>query len=118
MDPSFGGMGDYATLMSLFDETEQEIESLRQSGYDIAKWQSEYRMRVALMTLELRAQNTPVTVISDIVRGDPEVADLKLKWVCAEADNKSSNHLIYLKEKKIEVLNEQLKREWFAPSNA
>ena len=118
MDPSYGGMGDYATLMSLFDETEHEIEAMRESGYEIAKWQSEYRMRVATMTLELRAQGTPVTIISDIVRGDPEIAELKLKWVCAEADNKSSNHLVFLREKKIDVLNDQIRREWHAPTNA
>lgn len=118
MDDSYGGVGDYFQLMNLFDETEREIESMRESGYLIAQYQSEYRMRVALKTLELRAQNTPVTVISDIVRGDPEIAELKLRWVCAEADNKSSNHLIFLREKKIEVLNDQIKREWNRPSNA
>ncbi len=118
MDDSFGGMGDYNTLMNLFDETEQEIETLRESGYRIAKYQAEYRMKVALATLELRASNTPVTVISDIVRGDPDIAALKLKWVCAEADNKSSSHLIFLNERKIDVLNDQLKREWYRPSNA
>ena len=118
MDPSYGGMGDYAELMRLFDETEQEIDEMRRSGYEIARYQAEYRMRVALMTMELRANGTPVTVISDIVRGDPEIADLKLKWVCAEADNKSSNHMVFLREKKIDVLNDQIKREWHAPMNA
>lgn len=118
MDDSYGGMGDYMTLMNLFDETEQEIDNLRESGYRIAKFQAEYRMRVAVMTLELRSSGTPVTIIPDVVRGDPDIAALKAKWVCAESDNKASNHIIFLNEKKIDVLNEQIKREWHRPSNA
>lgn len=118
MDDSYGGMGDYMTLMNLFDETEQEIDNLRESGYRIAKFQAEYRMRVAVMTLELRSSGTPVTIIPDVVRGDPDIAALKAKWVCAESDNKASTSIIFLNEKKIEVLNEQIKREWSRPSNA
>ena len=95
MEDTFGGAGDYAQLMQLFDETEQEIDNMRESGYRVAKFEAEYRMKVAAMTLRLKAEHMPVTIISDVVRGDPDIASLKLNWVCAEADNKSSNSLIF-----------------------
>lgn len=117
-DESFGGAGDFAKLMNLFDDTEQEIENMRESGYQIAHFQQQYRMMVATKTLKLRANGTPVTVISDIVRGDPTIAKMKDKWMCAEADNKASSHLVFLNERKIDVLNDAIKREWYRPQNA
>lgn len=118
LDPTSAGVGDYRMLMDLFDETEQEIDEMRESGYRVARFQSDYRMKVAVMTMRLKADGMPVTIISDLVRGDEEIARLKLEWVRAEADNNASKHKIFLNEKKIDVLNDQIKREWYRPSNA
>ncbi len=52
-----------------------------------------YRLLKAKKIIILRADKTPVTIIADLVKGDPEVAELKLLLDAQEVlyDNKREN---------------------------
>lgn len=118
LDDSYGGMGYWMQLQNLYDEIEQEIEELRQHEYEAAQYEREYRMQVSMKTARERMQGTPVTIISDLIRGDAPIADSKLLWKKAEADAKASQHLIFLKKDKSEMLLEVIKHDMYRPSNA
>ena len=118
LDDSYGGMGDVASYMNLCQEVEQEIEELRQHEYRAAECERDYRMSVTTKTASERMHGTPVTIISDLCRGDSEIARLKLEWKKAEADAKASSHLIFLKKDQMTMLKEIINHEWFRPSNA
>ena len=118
LDDSYGGMGYYAQIENLIEEIEQEIESEREFSRQAAEAEREYRMLLSAMTAKERMHGTPVTVISDLCRGDKEIADAKVRWKAAEADAKASQHLHFLKKDRLAILQRIAEREWFRPSNA
>lgn len=78
MDETYGGVNDYIRLQQLMAELDQEIDAYRRAGCQLAENEAEYRQQLAIMILHERAKGTPVTVISDICRGDESIAQLKL----------------------------------------
>ena len=116
-DDSYGGMGDWFKLQALYQEVEQEIDTLRQHEYDAAQFETKYRMMVSTETAKERMHGTPVTIIDSLVRGYEPIAEAKLNWQQAEANAKASQHLIFLKKDQMEMLKELIKHEWYRPSN-
>lgn len=117
MDDSYGGIGYFQQLNDLYDEVEQEIDALREHEYQAADNEGTYRMLVTAKTSELRMKNVPVTVISNLVKGDTEVVQAFLAMEKTKANAKASQHLIFLKKDKMEMLTELIKHEWYRPSN-
>ena len=115
---SMGGVGDYLRLQQLYDETEQLIDELREHEYTATEHESRYRMLVSTKTAQERLMKTPVTVISDLVRGEEPIATEHMLWKKAEADAKATQHLIFLHKDRIEMMVELIKHEWYRPSNA
>lgn len=116
-DDSYGGLGYFQQLSDLYDEIEQEIDELREHEYQAADNEGTYRMLITTRTAALRMNNTPVTIISGLVKGEPEVVQAFLAMEKAKADAKASSHLIFLKKDRMEMLTELLKHEWYRPSN-
>ena len=61
------------------------IKELGVRGQAKAKAERDYRVALAKKMLELRAEGTPVTIISDLCRGDEEIARLKMERDIAES---------------------------------
>lgn len=116
MDESFGGAGDFLLIQRLMQELDEEIESLRLAGYQLAENEAEYRMRLQLQILAERAKGTPVTVISDLCRGNAEIAELKKLRDCSEVAYKSCMEKINTLKLDIRVINDQIGREWSRPT--
>lgn len=116
-DDTMGGVGDYLKLQQLYDEVEQLIDELREYEYQAAERESEYRMLVSAKTAQERMMKVPVTVISDLVRGDEEIANKHLLWKKAEADANATKHQIFLAKDKMSMLTEIIKHEMYRPSN-
>ena len=116
-DDSYGGLGDYFKLQQLYEEVEQTIEELRKFEYQAAEHERQYRMLVSAKTASERMKGTPVTVISDLVRGEGPIAAAKLEWQKAEADAKAAQHQIFLAKDKMTMLTEIIKHEMYRPSN-
>jgi hypothetical protein len=62
--------------------------------------------------LEERAKGTPVTIISDVCRGDPEVAKLRLERDIAKTVYESAQEAINGYKLQIRILDAQVEREW------
>ena len=118
MDESHGGVGDYLLLQRLMQELDAEIDAFRKAGYQLAENEAEYRMNLQVKILHERAKGTPVTVISDICRGDEEIAYLKQLRDSAEVAYKTCQEKINALKLDIRVINDQISREWTRPSNS
>lgn len=62
--------------------------------------------------VEERDKGTPVTIISDICRGDEVIAGLKFQRDVAETAYKAAMEAINVYKLNIKVLEEQIQREW------
>lgn len=72
---------------------------------------------MARKILEERDKGTPVTIISDICRGNPEIAKMRFERDCAEVVYKSALEAINAMKLQIRVLDAQVGREWNAPDD-
>jgi hypothetical protein len=91
---------------------DKAIGGLGSRGRDYAELERDYRMALNKKIIEERAKGTPVTIMSDICRGDAVVADLKFKRDCAEVMYKSCLEGINVLKLQVKVLESQIDREY------
>lgn len=81
-------------------------------GRAYAEAERDYRVAMAKKVLIERAGGQPVTIISDICRGNAEIADLRFKRDVAEVDYKATQEAINSYKLQIKILEAQRAREW------
>lgn len=94
---------------ALLDEA---IRQLNKRGQAYAEAERDYRIELAKKTLVEREKGTPVTIIGDICRGDPQIATMRFKRDCAEVVYKSAMEAINSYKLQVRILDAQLSREW------
>ena len=88
------------------------IKQLGIRGRAYAQAEHDYRVAMRKTILEERAKGTPVTIISDVCRGDPEVAKLRLERDIAKTVYESAQEAINGFKLQIRILDSQIEREW------
>lgn len=88
------------------------LEQFKLRGQEYAKCYRNYRVLVAQELLKLKAEGMPVTICSDLARGNEEVADAKEKEIIAECMYKSCQEAINTYKLQIKILQEQINKEW------
>lgn len=91
---------------------EKTLSEFTKRGKAYAEAEQNYRIALAEKILLLRDKGYPATLIGDLARGDKEVARLKLERDCAEAVYDAAREGINVYKKQIDVLREQIEREW------
>lgn len=91
---------------------EKALSELPKRGRAYADAEQAYRVALAQKMLLLRSDGLPATLIGDVARGDKEVARLKLERDCSEAVYDSAKEAVNVFKKQIDVLREQIDREW------
>lgn len=81
-------------------------------GQAAAEAERKYRVALAGKMLMLKGDGYPATLIGDLARGDEGVAQLKFERDCAAAVYDSAREAINVYKKEIDVLREQIDREW------
>lgn len=81
-------------------------------GGTFAQAEHDYRVALSKRILEHRAEGMPVTIISDVCRGEPEIAKLRLERDIAETVYKSALEAIQSYKLQIRILDAQVEREW------
>lgn len=81
-------------------------------GRTFAQAEHDYRVALSKRILEHRAGGMPVTIISDVCRGEPEIAKLRLERDIAETVYKSALEAIQSYKLQIRILDAQVEREW------
>ena len=105
--------------MELLQELDEKLKSLnsalasfRRRGEEFASARRDYQTALAKEILIHRDNGIPVTIIGDLCRGKPDIADLRLKKDVTESLYKSSEHAINCYKLEIRVLEGQIKQEW------
>lgn len=88
------------------------IKQLGIRGKAYAQAEHDYRVFMRKKILEERAKGTPVTIISDLCRGDPEVAKLRLERDIALTIYESAKEAIAGYKLQIRIIDSQIEREW------
>lgn len=88
------------------------VKQLGVRGKAYAQAEREYKVALAKRIMQEREKGTPVTIISDICRGDQEIARLRFERDCAEVVYKSAMEAIQSIKLQIRILDAQIEREW------
>lgn len=81
-------------------------------GRTYAQAEHDYRVAMAKQVLIERDKGQPVTIISDICRGNVEIAKLRFERDVAEVDYKAAQEAINSYKLQIKILEAQRAREW------
>ena len=71
-----------------------------------------YQIELAKKMVTLRESGYPAAMVPELARGDPEVAKLRFEKDCSEVVYESAKEAINVYKKQIDVLREQIDREW------
>lgn len=90
----------------------EALDECRRSGIKLAENEAEYRKALRIEITEARANGVPVTIISDMCRGIPYIADLKQARDSAEAIYKASQEAINVNKLRIRMVDAEIQRTW------
>lgn len=102
-------MAELSSKHSLLDSA---LQLFGKRGRANAEAEQKYRVALAQKILEERDKGTPVTIISDICRGDKAIAKLKFERDCAEVTYKAAQEAINVYKLQIKVLENTIDREY------
>lgn len=105
---------DWQGLEDLADEMSMHNDASRISGKEAADCERDYRVELAAEILRLSAEGERATLIPDIARGNPDIADLKCRRDCAEVIYKADQEAVNVCKLKIRITEAQLERDWGA----
>ncbi len=93
-------------------ELNTAIHLLKDRGTEKAKAENKYRMELAKEMLIQRDNKIPVTIISDICRGNKDIAKLKLDRDIADIMYESVLQRIYATKLELQIIDNQMRSEW------
>ena len=88
------------------------LNELGKRGKNYADAEKSYKIALAKKILLERERGTPVTIISDVCRGNPEIAQLRFARDVAEVTYKAALEAINVYKIEVNILREQADREW------
>ena len=86
--------------------------SHRRRGQKFALSRREYQVALAKEMLLQRNAGLPVTILSDICKGNEEIADLRMKKDIAESAYKTAAEAIMVYKINVRILEAEISREW------
>ncbi|WMM26526.1 hypothetical protein RBU61_07590 [Tissierella sp. MB52-C2] len=87
------------------------ITAIRERVKNRAIAERDYRVELAKEILRLRTEGIPITIISDLCRGNENIADLKVKRDIAETLHESNMQFIYKTKLNIDIVMKQIEAE-------
>ena len=102
----------YNDLMNLTRELDIQVNKLATTGKEYAEAYTKYRVKLAQELVKVRNEGTPVTLCSDLARGNVDVARLKFQEISKEAIYKANLESINATKLRIKVLENQLGKEY------
>ena len=105
--------------MELWTELEEKrklldkaINDLASNGYSLAEKERDYKIAINKKALQLKAENTPVTLIQVIIYGFEDIASLRFERDIAEVKYNSNIEYINTIKLQIRILENQIQREY------
>ena len=107
--------------MSLIDDLNSDrelmLKAVREAktrGFALAQAESEYQVAKNTRALELRADDMPATMISLVLKGDPQVSEKLFARDCAKVEYESAQEAINAYKLSARLIENQIQREWNA----
>jgi len=94
------------------EEITSAIQIMKKRGIDLAEREAEYKKALAKMILLEREKGIPVTIINDICRGDPKIAQVRLERDIAEVLYKTAHEKVLAVKVELHILENQFEMEW------
>lgn len=91
---------------------DKAINELAKNGYELAERERDYKIAINRKALELRANDTPVTLINQIIYGYEDIAKLRFERDTAEVKYNANQEYINTIKLNIRILESQLNREY------
>lgn len=99
-------------LMNLTKELDIQVKNLANTGKEYAEAYTKYRVKLAQELVKVRKDGTPVTLCSDLARGNIDVARAKFQEISKEAIYKANLESINAIKLRIKVITNQLDKEY------
>lgn len=100
-------------IFRLQEELNASIKKLADNGKKLAVAERDYKITLRTEALKLRSEKgLPVTLISQIIYGVPEVAKLRFERDVAETIYNTNQEHINATKLKMRILESQVQREW------
>lgn len=100
-------------LFDLTNELNASIKKLAENGRKLAEKERDYKITLRTEALKLREdKQLPVTLITQIIYGVPEVAKLRFERDVAETIYNTNQEHINCTKLKMRILESQIQREW------
>lgn len=102
-------------FLTMQDKTallDKALEQLGRRGRAYAEAEQAYKIALRQEILKERDRGTPVTIISDICRGEKEIARRRFERDVAEAVYKAAIEAINVYKLEINIMREQIEREY------
>ena len=109
------GQDLYLELQEKIKLLDTAVWALKTRGRVYAQAERDYKVALAKKMLIERDKGMPVTIIGDVCRGDPDIADLRFERDVAEADYKTAMEAINSYKLQMRILENQISREWSKP---
>lgn len=99
-------------LENKIKELNDAIRHMKDNGIALAQAEHDYKVAQSKEELRLRDMGMPVTILGDVVRGIPTIADLRqardIAQVCYDANRENINSI----KLQIRILQNQISQEW------
>ena len=99
-------------LTRLQKQLDISVKQLRKTGSEYAEAYTKYRIELAKKLVEVRDKNTPVTLCSDLARGDVNVARCKFEEISKEAIYRANLESINSLKLRIKIIQNQIDKKW------
>ena len=106
------GQDLYIELQGRVSMLDKALQQLGNRGRAWADAEQKYRVALSQRIAVEREKGTPVTIISDVCRGVPEIARLKFERDVADVVYKSAMEACSVYKIQVRVLENQIDREY------
>ena len=99
-------------LQNLTKQLSNSLKQLRINGIKLAEAEKEYKVAVNKKALQLRSEDMPVTLISQVIYGYDDIAQLRFLRDSAEVVYKANVEAIMTIKLQIRIIENQIEREY------
>ena len=99
-------------LQNLQKQLSNSLKQLRTNGIKLAEAERDYKIAVNKKALELRSRDMAVTLISQVIYGYPDIAELRFLRDSAEVIYNANREAINTLKLQIRILQNQIDKEW------
>lgn len=94
------------------DNAEKSLSEFKKWAIDYANKKSDYQVALSKRLIERKEEGIPVTILLNVVKGEEDIAQLRLERDLAESVMKSAEKGTDFYKLKARLMEEQTSREW------